>query len=238
MFHTVSGISHILHAAMVEVKTYTIKPTSLIPNSPYVLLHYPGILLSATAEKDFNASTVYDIFRQNGWHTQWIVRYGPTQGSHYHSTAHECMAVISGEGATIRFGAADTKDDLEENTHGDGYEKDGALYVQAGMGDVFVIPAGVAHKTYDPRPRSGELKQLAPGDGHLTADPEEARKALAGVDLNGDFMMIGAYPLGYSWDWSAGGAHEGRYEEVWSTPKPEKDPVLGTSQEGLVGLWN
>lgn len=221
---------------MVNVKTYQIKPTALIPNSPYVLIHYPGLLLEATKGQDFNASVVYDIFRSNGWHSQWVARYGPTQGSHYHSGAHECMAVISGEGATIRFGTADTADDMEENTHGKGFE-DGAVYVEAGMGDVFVIPAGVAHKTYDPKPYAQVIKHMAPGNGHLTAEPEEARKALAAIDLNGDFMMIGAYPLGAEWDWAKGGDHKGRYEDVWAVPKPERDPVLGVSEEGLAGLW-
>jgi uncharacterized protein YjlB len=222
---------------MVEVRTYQIKPTDLIPNSPYVLIHYPGLLLEATKGQNFNAAAVADIFGKNGWHTQWVARYGPTQGSHYHSAAHECMAVVSGQGATIRFGAADTNDDMEENTHGSGFEDNGT-YVKAGMGDVFVIPAGVAHKTFDPVPKVMEdTEHMAPGEGHLTAEPEEARKALAGVKLDGRFMMVGAYPYGGEWDWAVGGDHKGLYEKVWSVPRPEKDPVLGTSPEGLVGLW-
>jgi uncharacterized protein YjlB len=222
---------------MVKVRKYHIKPTPLIPNSPYPLLHYPGLLLAQTKGQDFNAATVYDIFRNNGWHSQWVARYGPTQGSHYHSGAHECMAVISGQGATIRFGAADTSQDMEENTHGEGKE-DGALYLEAGMGDVFIIPAGIAHKTFDPKPpQTTDARQMAPGDGHLTAEPEEARRALKEIDLNGDFMMIGAYPFGGEWDWSVGGDHEGKYDEVWNVPCPESDPVLGKSEEGLRGLW-
>merc|ERR1711967_149515 len=85
---------------MVRVKSYPLSPSKLIPNSPFPLLHYPGLL---SDKADCNTSKVYDLFTANGWEINWIFRYGPTQRSHYHSKAHECMAVLSGT-ATIRFG--------------------------------------------------------------------------------------------------------------------------------------
>ena len=214
---------------MVEVKEYNLPATALIPNSPFPLLYYPG-LLSVKTERQ--PTKIFDLMFSNGWQPQWIFRYGPTQASHYHSRTHECMAVLTGT-ATIRFGVADTVDDLEESTHGAGREE-GGVEIQAQAGDVFVIPAGVAHKTHDTSP--AEFKLLTPGDGHHVP-AEEMRHALANIELDG-FTMLGAYPLnGNGWDFAEGGQDVGNYGEVWSIAKPEKDPVLGKAAEGLCGVW-
>jgi len=149
------------------------------------------------------------------------------------------MAVLTGT-ATIRFGVADTVDDLEANTHGNGKE-DGGIEVHAAAGDVFVIPAGVSHKTFNTSEGS-TFELLTPGDGHRVLskdgeDDDEARKAvLAGLELTG-FTMIGAYPVGGEWNFAKGGEDEGAFERVWAVPKPGKDPVLGDHVEGLAGLW-
>lgn len=217
---------------MVVVKKYQLPPTALIPNSPQPLLHYPGFL--KVGESQNLAAEVYDLFSSNGWQTQWIFRYGPTQTSHYHSQAHECMAVLTGS-ARIRFGVADTTSDLEESTHGSGKE-DGGVEVEANAGDVFILPAGTAHKTFDTSPQ-GEFKLLTPGDGHSVA-AEDVRDALAHIELSG-FTMIGAYPReGGPWDFAKGGENAGEYEKVWSVAKPGNDPVLGKADEGLCGQWH
>lgn len=204
---------------MSEIKGYKLEPTTLIPNSPFPLLHYPNFLRS----QNLNAVGVHDIFHANGWDTQWIARYGPTQRSHYHSKSHECMAVLSGT-ATIRFGVADTD--------GAGREP-GGVEVQARPGDVFVIPAGVAHKTYNAVPETSAA-WLTPGDGHSIAgsDPSDTLKD---VQLSG-FTMIGAYPRGHTWDSCEGGEHVGRFETVWSVSKPPLDPIMGDNG-GLGKLW-
>jgi uncharacterized protein YjlB len=212
---------------MVEAKTYHLPPTALIPNSPQPLIHYPKIL----SQDDISAEKVHKIFNRNGWQTQWIFRYGPSQTSHYHSTTHECMAVLSGT-ATIRFGVADTVEDLNESTHGNGKE-DGGVELHAEAGDVFVIPAGVAHKTFDTH--DSTFKLLTPGGGHI-AYAEEEGAALAAIELSG-FTMIGAYPAGGVWDFAKGGDDVGAFEKVWSVHKPDKDPVLGEAPEGLCALW-
>lgn len=215
---------------MVAVKRYQLPPTSLIPNSPRPVLHYPGLLSPDSRQMAVEA---YDMFSRNGWRTQWIFRYGQTQASHYHSEAHECMAVLSGT-ATIRFGVADTVEDLEESTHGNGKEE-GGVEIHAEPGDVFVLPAGVAHKTFDATP-SEPFKLLTPGDGHQLAADDE-RTALANIELSG-FTMIGAYPKdGGVWDFKKGGDDVRNYEKVWSVAKPDNDPVLGKAEEGLCGQW-
>ncbi|KIV99279.1 uncharacterized protein PV09_09047 [Verruconis gallopava] len=213
---------------MVVARTYNLPPTDLVPNSNFPLIHYPGVLsgMNASPEK------VHQLFARNGWETQWIFRYGKSQVSHYHSKTHECMAVLTGH-ATIRFGVADTSDDLDESTYGKGYES-GGIELQARPGDVFIIPAGVSHKTFDATD-GGTIKLLTPGDGHgIQAD--DVGKALSEIELSG-FTMIGAYPKGGVWDFAVGGEAKGQYEQVWSVPKPPQDPVLGDSNEGLCRLW-
>lgn len=214
---------------MVEVKKYYLAPTALIPNSPNPLLHYPGFLAD---KAECNTAKAHNLFSSNGWQTQWIWRYGPTQTSHYHSKTHECMAVLSGS-AIIRFGVADTSSDLEASTHGSAKE-DGGVELHAEAGDVFVIPAGVSHKTFDTIP-AAELKLLTPGDGHRI-NAEDVIQALKDVEISG-FTMIGAYPQDGVWDFAVGGDHSGEFEKVWNVPMPEKDPVLGRDESGLCGLW-
>ncbi|KAI0594487.1 hypothetical protein F4775DRAFT_573919 [Biscogniauxia sp. FL1348] len=217
----------------VKVKKYYLPPTSLVPNSPRPLLHYPGFLSEKCAQSP-NAAAVecYGLFKANGWHTQWVIRYSTTQTSHYHSRAHECMVVLSGS-ATIRFGVADTDADLEQSTYGAGREE-GGVEIQAAAGDVFVIPAGVAHKTHDAVPRT-PFAILTPGDGHAI-NARDPRAALAEIELSG-FTMMGAYPEGGEWDFAEGGQDVGHFDKVWDVGKPAKDPILGEAEEGLGGLW-
>ncbi|KAF2666136.1 hypothetical protein BT63DRAFT_50578 [Microthyrium microscopicum] len=211
----------------VEVKLYHLPPTKLIPNSKHPLIQYPGL------NKDRSLKDVYNLYHSNGWNTQWIIKYGSTQQSHYHSTTHECMTVMSGS-ATLRFGVADTVEDLEENTHGNGKEE-GGIEIQANAGDVFIIPAGVAHKTFDTGVGTPDFEILTPAyDRPL--EEEDFDKVLPDIKLSG-FTMMGAYPLGGGWDFKVGGEDAGVYERVWGVAKPAKDPALGESVDGLVGLW-
>lgn len=168
------------------------------------------------------------MFTKNDWNVHWIFRYGPTQLSHYHSKAHECMAVLSGT-ASIRFGVADTSPDMELNTHGSAWEEGGVL-LEAEAGDVFIIPAGVAHKTHNTKP-DAEFALLSPGAGH-GIEAENPRQALSEITLDG-FTMMGAYNGG-DWDFVAAG---GDFEKVWAVPKPKYDPVLGMSDQGLCKTW-
>lgn len=221
---------------MVVVKQYHLPPTKLIPNSPHPLLHYPGLLLSPKDGQIEAPEKIHDLYTSNGWKTQWIFRYGSTQRSHYHSQAHECMTVLTGS-ARIRFGVADTTDDLEESTNGNGKEQ-GGIEVNAEAGDVFILPAGTAHKTFLTKPEA-EFKLLTPGGAHQIGDEgQDARKVLAEIELDG-FTMLGAYPMGGGeWDFAVGGENAGEFEKVWNVPKPARDPVLGTAKDGVVGLWS
>lgn len=230
----------------ITVRSYTLPPTAQIPNSPIPLLHYPGLLKETVTSPTFTPTQLLDLYAKNGWQTQWIAKYGPDIQSHYHSTTHEAMTVISGVGATIRFGVADAPGwqagayaPGERGEQGEG----GGIEIEARIGDVFIIPAGVAHKTFAPQPESRELAFHQPEDiaGGRAAEvnekiEEERRRFFERVPTQGEFMMMGAYPYGGVWDFKIGG-ERGR-EHVWTVPLPELDPVLGDSKEGLVGLWN
>jgi uncharacterized protein YjlB len=135
------------------------------------------------------------------------------------------MVVLTGT-ARIRFGVADVSDDASP----DSSSEEGGIELEASAGDVFILPAGTAHKTYDTMPEA-PLKLLTPGDTHAVDV-----KGLEGVDLEG-FTMMGAYPVGSEWDYAVGGDSEGEYQQVWDVAKPEKDPVLGDGKEGLCSLW-
>jgi uncharacterized protein YjlB len=71
------------------------------------------------------AGAVERIFLENGWGGSW--RNGIYPYHHYHSTAHEVLGVYGGN-ATVQLGGPN------------------GLVVDAGPGDVIIIPAGVAHK--------------------------------------------------------------------------------------------
>ncbi|KAJ8118874.1 hypothetical protein OPT61_g218 [Boeremia exigua] len=213
---------------MVDTRLYTLPPTALMPNSPLPLVHYRGVL----QESERTSGHAFDMFWDNGWLVQWLVRYPHTQRAHYHGASHECMAVLTGT-ATIRFGVADTDPDLDKNTYGSAWE-DGGIELEARAGDVFIIPAGVSHKTYNTLP-AAEFARLSPGDGHKVGI-ENSRRAYHDIQLSG-FTMLGAYPRGFQWDFLEGGEHRGNFELVWRIPKPETDPVFGRDEGGICSLW-
>jgi uncharacterized protein YjlB len=94
-----------------------------IPNNPTLpLLVYTSALRLIG---DDPAAVAERIFSANGWGGLW--RDGIYPFHHYHSTAHEVLAICRG-GARVQFGG----------------EQGVILDVQPG--DVAVIPAGVGHK--------------------------------------------------------------------------------------------
>jgi len=90
----------------------------------------------------------------------------------------------------------------------------------------------VSHKTYETSPPA-DLQLLSPGEGRGIAG--DVRGVLERVSLSG-FTMMGAYPQGGVWDFAIGGEHVGCYQEVWSIPKPDRDPIMG-SDGGICALW-
>ena len=207
------------------VHSYLIPSTPLIPNSPLPLLHYPGLLLDLVSPSSPSSpiTSIFNLLTANNWPPQWLARYAPTQPSHYHSTTHEAMVVVAGSGASIRFGAADS-------------EPHAGILLDARLGDVFILPAGLAHKTFAPRPPPS-TDDLA---FHVAPDPRDeaaSRAFFEAVHVGDEFMMLGAYPRGGEWDFAVGGEHAGRFEQVWHVQVPKTDPVFGHDAEGLRRLW-
>lgn len=215
-----------------RVDKYFLPPTALMPNSPKPLLHYPSFF----TPDECTPSNVYRILRSNRWRARWLARYGPNQPSHYHSAVHECMVVLSGS-ARVLFGVADLTEDITGgSSKTENAMEEGGLLLDAHVGDVFILPAGLAHKTHDPNPVS-EFAWLSPGDGRAPSD-EDMEAAMSTVQLSG-FTMLGSYPqAGEDWDFAVGGESEGQYEKVWSVPVPERDPVQGGAEGGLCTHWD
>jgi len=104
-----------------EIKAILFAEDGRIPNSVLPLLIYPGALPASDASPE----AMEDLLAKGGWPPRWratIFTY-----HHYHSTAHEVLAVASGE-AQVMMGGPEGEE------------------LQISAGDVIVIPAGVGHK--------------------------------------------------------------------------------------------
>ncbi|RDW78694.1 cupin domain-containing protein [Aspergillus mulundensis] len=223
-----------------ETKTFTIKPTPLIPNNPKPLLLYKNCFVRDDGKLDL--ARAYDTFTSNAWDVKWVTRYGRQQTSHYPPTTHEVMVVVSGPGV-VRWGVADLRDpsNWEEHTYGSAFEQ-GGLEIEVEVGDVFLVPAGVAHKSFDKRSGQHDAVVLTGETAHAIElqEGQDERERVLGVEAEGElhgFVMMGAYPRGMNWTWGAGGDHVGRFEECWSVSNPETDPVVGKGKGGLYRYW-
>ncbi|UCD53099.1 MAG: cupin domain-containing protein [Phycisphaerales bacterium] len=106
-----------------QVKAYILADDGIFPNNERLpLLVYHGVL--GTPALDLVARA-RELFHQNHWGESWI--NGIYDFHHYHSTAHEVLAIAAGE-AKVQFGG-----------------KRGVI-ATVEAGDAVVIPAGVAHK--------------------------------------------------------------------------------------------
>jgi uncharacterized protein YjlB len=100
-----------------------------IPNhSRYPALAYRAVLDPAGGPKAAEA-----LFARNGWVPAW--RAGIFPFHHFHSTAHEALAVVSGS-ATVELGGP------------------GGVALEVRGGDVLVLPAGTGHRRARARSRS------------------------------------------------------------------------------------
>ena len=146
-----------------------------IPNNPRlpVVLHR-----GAVAPGDAGAAEA--LFRRHGWRPSW--RNGIHDWHHYHSNAHEALAIVSGE-VRVKLGG-------EEGVE---------LSLMAG--DVVVLPAGTGHRNLG---AEGDLLVVgayphgsAPPD-QLHGAPEEAERARRTVaatpDPETDPVSGAAYP--------------------------------------------
>ncbi|KAL4760669.1 cupin domain-containing protein [Aspergillus foveolatus] len=219
-----------------EIETYTIAPTALVPNSPKPLLVYKHCFLR---HGRVDLAHAYDTFAANHWDPKWVVRYGRQQTSHYHPTTHEVMVVLSGRGR-IRWGEADFGDpaNWRKHTFGEAHET-GGVETEVEAGDIFLVPAGVAHKSFDTDSEQPDAVVLTGETAHAI-DSDDPKEKVIELERQGKltgFVMMGAYPRGVEWTWAVGGDHVGRFEEVWNLPTPEWDPVVGKGEGGIHRFW-
>ncbi len=106
-----------------QLTSYLLGDDGRIPNNPTLPLLVYSAALHVTGSK--TAAACERVFSENNWGSSW--RNGIYAFHHYHSTAHEVLAIARGS-ARVHFGG----------------ENGPRIDVQAG--DVVVIPAGVGHK--------------------------------------------------------------------------------------------
>lgn len=146
-----------------------------IPNNPRlpVVLHR-----GAVAADDPEAAEA--LFRAHGWRPAW--RDGIHGWHHYHSNAHEALAVVSGQ-VRLQLGG------------------EAGVQVALTAGDVVVLPAGTGHRNLG---AEGLLVVGAYPEGSAPPDqlhgaPEERQRALHAVaatpDPERDPVTGGPYPL-------------------------------------------
>jgi uncharacterized protein YjlB len=115
------------HTQPAQITAHLFADDGAIPNNPRLpFLVYQGALrLSAPRGRPDPAAVAETVFAANGWGGLWRNSIFPFP--HYHSTAHEVLAVCRGW-ARVRFGGAQ------------------GVTQTVNAGDVAVIPAGVGHE--------------------------------------------------------------------------------------------
>lgn len=167
----------IMPSSVVEPETFFVKPTPHVPNSHLPVVVYRGAL------DDTSPDNILKTIEPNGWLKggQWKT----FKTVHFHSNAHECYGIIKGS-STYRLGKSDLDADKDDN----GVESGTTFFAQAG--DVFVLPAGVAHCSID---SDGDYEYIGlyPGeplpnglrfDIHWCKDGPEKTKELAQAAAN------------------------------------------------------
>lgn len=152
-------------------------PREDVPNNPRlpVLLHRAAVPPDAPEAAEA-------LFRAHGWRPAW--RDGIHPWHHYHSNAHEALAVVSGH-VRLQLGG------------------EAGVQVELAAGDVVVLPAGTGHRNLGAA--EGLLVVGAYPDGSAPPDqlhgaPGERQRALHAVaatpDPASDPVTGRAYPLG------------------------------------------
>lgn len=109
------------------VETIYLSENEPFPNNSLPVLYYEDALNDAL-EDNFDAKDVLELFENNGYTHGWtgIIE----DRHHFHSNAHEALAITKGE-VTVQIGG-----------------QNGEMRTLR-QGDVVLVPAGVAHKRLD-----------------------------------------------------------------------------------------
>lgn len=154
-----------------RIETLELAPNGRMPNNPL-----PVMLIRAALNGPVDDRQVHDLYRSNAWQGCWT--WTVYDFHHYHSTAHEALAVASGE-ARLMLGG------------------EGGTEVTVRAGDLAVLPAGTGHRRLAASgdfaicgayPPGQEADLLRPEQ----ADPDAARERIAAVPLPRSDPFYGA----------------------------------------------
>ena len=123
-----------------DPETYTFSGDGAIPNSGLAVLVYHDLGAARDAARAERA------FAANGWLGAW--RDGIFSFHHFHSTAHEVLAIVDGT-ATVTLGGPAGRS------------------LQVRRGDVLVLPAGTGHRNEG---SSGDLQVVGAYPGGMSWD--------------------------------------------------------------------
>lgn len=145
---------------MSEPESLTLAASGGVPNNPRL----PVLIYRAVLPAD--PAAVETHIDANGWECRW--RDGIFDFHHFHSTAHETLAVARGT-ATVRIGGEDGEE------------------INLGPGDVLILPAGTGHKRITASRDFLVVGAYPPGQDYEIEKPsaglEEAAKRISRVPL-------------------------------------------------------
>ncbi|KAI6038647.1 RmlC-like cupin domain-containing protein [Pisolithus marmoratus] len=161
-----------LRVSQYQIPKFNFYPNTSIQHRPLLIYHECFSNPSPPAIESYLLSKGVVV-------PQW--RYTMYNVSHFHSTTHEVLCIVSGR-AKLCFGGEEDPERVE---------------TIVGQGDVVIVPAGVAHKLLE--------------------------------ELDGDFLMVGSYPVGKDWDMCYGRPDEqDKIQKIKDLGWFSRDPIYGS----------
>jgi uncharacterized protein YjlB len=113
-------------ATKLDVEVFKLAPHDWVPNNRKlpVVLYRNALQIDPDIDADERAAAIEALFEEHQWPPRW--RDSIFDYHHFHSTAHEVLAIVSGEADVIAGGP-------------------GGRVMHVRTGDVMLLPAGTGH---------------------------------------------------------------------------------------------